>query len=74
VMHKDSDIERNGTLALQTLNIVTLEEEEIVLQSQSFNDFTIVIGLKEYENWIYVQVNRKDPELICFKNRQEHTS
>jgi len=73
-MHKDSDIERNGTLALQTLNIVTLEEEEIVLQSQSFNDFTIVIGLKEYENWIYVQVNRKDPELICFKNRQEHTS
>ena len=46
----------------------------MVLQSQSFNDFTIVVEVKEYENWIYVQVNRKDPELICFKNRQEHTS
>jgi hypothetical protein len=45
-LYKDSDIERNGTFAFLTLDVMTMEEEEVVLQSQSFNDFTIVVEVK----------------------------
>ena len=74
VIYKDNDIDRNGFFDLKTLNTVTLVEEEIELRSQSFSEFSIIVDCKKHKDCIYVQVNRKDPEFICFKNMVENSS
>jgi hypothetical protein len=74
VLFKDTDIERAGMFTFQVFNVATMEEEEVVLQSQCFTEFTIVVEVKQHEDCIFVMLNRKDPELLCFRNRQEHSS
>lgn len=67
-------IETTASFRFRKLDLANMNEDLILLDSQSFTDFAVVIAVKTHHDDLLVQVNKKTPEIICFRNHQEHHS